>query len=84
MKADQIIEDILGKEGGYVDHPLIKAGQPAGASRKPQHAHMATPVICETCQGNSKANPAERLLDRPRFDPASLSRYWQRNFATPA
>ncbi len=35
MTADQIIEGILGKEGGYVDHPLIKAGQPAGASRRP-------------------------------------------------
>lgn len=46
----------------------IKAGRPAGASRRPPPVHMATPVICGTCPGNSKANPAERLLDRPRFD----------------
>ena len=37
MTADQIIEGILGKEGGYVDHP--------GASRRPQLEHMVTPVI---------------------------------------
>lgn len=45
MTAEQIIEGILGKEGGYVEHPLIKAGQPAGASRRPQLEHMVTPVI---------------------------------------
>ncbi|HBU5819940.1 TPA: glycosyl hydrolase 108 family protein, partial [Klebsiella pneumoniae] len=26
MTADQIIEGILGKEGGYVDHPSDKGG----------------------------------------------------------
>ena len=35
--------------------PLIKAGQPAGASRKPQLAHMATPVICGTCPGKQQS-----------------------------
>lgn len=45
MTADQIIEGILGKEGGYVDHPSDKAGQPAGASPKPPPVHMVTPVI---------------------------------------
>ncbi len=65
MTADQIIEGILGKEGGYVDHPSDKGGPTRWASRRPPPVHMATPVICGTCQGNSKANPAERLLDRP-------------------
>ncbi len=69
MTADQIIEGILEKKVAMSITPLIKAVRPAGASRKPQHAHMATPVICETCPGNSKANPAERLLDRPPVRP---------------
>ncbi len=55
MTADQIIEGILGKRVVMSITPLIKEGQPAGASRKPQLAHMATPVICETCPGKQQS-----------------------------
>jgi hypothetical protein len=55
MTADQIIEGILGKEGGYVDHPSDKGGPTAGASRRPPPVHMAIPVICGTCPGKQQS-----------------------------
>ena len=33
----------------------IKAGRPAGASRRPPPVHMATPVICGTCPGKQQS-----------------------------
>lgn len=65
MTADQIIEGSSARRVVMSIIRRIKAGRPAGASRRPPPVHMATPVICGTCPGNSKANPAERLLDRP-------------------
>jgi lysozyme family protein len=83
MTADQIIEGILGKEGGYVDHPSDKGGPTRwGITQTTARAHGYTGDM-RTCPGNSKANPAERLLDRPRFDQVAVYlRYWQMSFAT--
>lgn len=45
MTADQIIEGILGKEGGYVNNPNDKGGPTRWVSRRLPPAHMATQVI---------------------------------------
>lgn len=74
MTADQIIEGILGKEGGYVDHPSDKGGPTRwGITQTTARAHGYTGDMRDL-PGNSKANSAQRLLDRPPVRPvASLS-----------
>lgn len=65
MTADQIIEG-SGKEGGYVDHPSDKGGPTRwGITQTTARAHGYTGDMRNPPSGNSKANPAERLLDRP-------------------
>lgn len=82
MTADQIIEGILGKEDGYVDHPSDKGGPTRwGITQTTARAHGYTGDMRNL--PSNKANPAERLLDRPRFDRWQLYlRYWQMSFAT--
>lgn len=66
MKADQTIEGILGKEGGYVDHPSDKGGPTRwGITQTTARAHGYTGDMRNLPSGNSKANSAQRLLDRP-------------------
>lgn len=61
----------------------IKAGRPAGASRRPPRVHMATPVICGTCPWKQQQILLSDYWTGPRFDRWQLYlRYWQMSFAT--
>lgn len=43
---DEIFDEILGKEGGYVNHPDDKGGRQNGVLRKKLPAPTDTVVIC--------------------------------------
>lgn len=63
MTADQIIEGILGKEGGYVDHPSDKGGPTRwGITQNTARAYEYT--------GDMK------LLPRETAKAIYLSQYW--------
>lgn len=47
MKSkDKIFDEVLGKEGGYVNHRMIRAVRPNGALRKKSPAPTDTVAIC--------------------------------------
>jgi lysozyme family protein len=62
MTADQIIEGILGKEGGYVDHPSDKGGPTLG--------HHADHRPCTWLHGDMRNLPRETAKQ------ILLSDYW--------
>lgn len=47
MTKDEIFNSILGKEGGYVDHPDDKEAQQCGASLRILPVLTDTVAICE-------------------------------------
>lgn len=83
MTADQIIEGIR-KRGWLCRSPSDKGGPTRwGITQTIARAHGYTGDMRELPSGNSKANPAERLLTGPRFDQWQLYlRYWRMSFAT--
>ncbi len=55
MTADHIIRGSSARRMVMSIIRRIKAGRPAGASRRPPPVHMATPVICGTCPGKQQS-----------------------------
>ncbi len=75
MTADQIIEGILGKEGGYVDHPSDKGGPTRwGITQTTARAHGYTGDMRNLPRETAKQILLSDYWTGPRFDQvASLS-----------
>ena len=75
MTADQIIEGILGKEGGYVDHPSDKGGPTRwGITQTTARAHGYTGDMRSLPRETAKQILLNDYWSGPRFDlVASLS-----------
>ena len=80
MTAEKIIEGILGKEGGYVDHPSDKGGPTRwGITQTTARAHGYT--------GDMRNLPRETAKQIPGLAPGSTRwqlylLYWRMSFAT--
>lgn len=84
MTADQIIEGILGKEDGYVDHPSDKGGPTRwGITQTTARAHGYTGDM-----RNPPRETAKQILLSDYWTGPGLTRwqlylrYWQMSFAT--
>ncbi|MGP6911645.1 glycosyl hydrolase 108 family protein, partial [Klebsiella pneumoniae] len=69
MTADQIIEGILGKEGGYVDHPSDKGGPTRwGITQTTARAHGYTGDMRNLPRETAKQILLSDYWTGPRFD----------------
>ena len=69
MTADQIIEGILGKEGGYVDHPSDKGGPTRwGITQTTARAHGYTGDMRNLPRETAKQIRLSDYWTGPRFD----------------
>lgn len=84
MKADQTIEGILGKEGGYVDHPSDKGGPTRwGITQTTARAHGYTGDM-RNLPGKQQSKFCSAITG-PAPDSIRWQvylRYWQMSFAT--
>ena len=70
MNMDELIEDVIEREGGYVDHPADRGGaDQLGHDRRRSRGGRAMPATCARCRKSDAAAIYKRLYWlAPRFD----------------